>query len=177
MFFESLTQANSCSDFQNVDHWEDNKLDRTQSSRMGWSDISLSLTGPVVQDLRTHFAQRWNFIYDEKYGKKDTRYQRVSDAGGPGAQQGGFYPPPPTQQRDFDGEEGERGFGGEGEEGDRGLFGHRGGFRERIHQEYEEHYGQQHHGDQQQYQSHAGHSAQRGGVECQDCPQCLEMVP
>lgn len=57
--------ANIGTDFQNVDHWEENKLDRTQSSRMGWSDVALSLAGPVVQDLRTHFAQRWNFIYFE----------------------------------------------------------------------------------------------------------------
>lgn len=56
--------ANIQTDFQSVDHWEDNKLDRTQNSRMGWSDVALSLSGPVVQDLRTHFTQRWNFIWD-----------------------------------------------------------------------------------------------------------------
>ena len=35
-------------DFQDVSHWQNNKVDRTESSRMGWSDISVSLCGPVV---------------------------------------------------------------------------------------------------------------------------------
>ena len=65
-------------DFQDVNQWQNNKLDRKESSRMGWSDISVSLQGPVVEDLRVHFVQRWNFIYDEKYDvRKDTRYSRL----------------------------------------------------------------------------------------------------
>ncbi|KAH5422620.1 phospholipase [Parastagonospora nodorum] len=152
-------------DFQTVDHWEDNKLDRTQSSRMGWSDVALSLAGPVVQDLRTHFSQRWNFIYDAKYSKKATRYARLPDTSS-GAQEAGG----PSQQREFEGE-GERGFGGEGESGEsgeRGLFGRSGGLRqklfERANQEYLEHVG---HGQGGDYQQHAEHAAQRGGVDCQ----------
>ncbi|RXK34159.1 hypothetical protein BBD39_06110 [Arsenophonus endosymbiont of Bemisia tabaci Asia II 3] len=54
-------------DFQDVQHWQNNKLDRKFNSRMGWSDVSLSLRGPIVEDLKDHFAQRWNFIYYEKY--------------------------------------------------------------------------------------------------------------
>ena len=66
-------------DFQDVAHWEDNKLDRKDSSRMGWSDVSISLHGPVVEDLRAHFTERWNFIYDEKYTvRKDARYSRIT---------------------------------------------------------------------------------------------------
>ena len=66
-------------DFQNVTKYDENKLDRTKSSRMGWSDLSLCLRGPVVQDLRAHFVQRWNFIYDEKYDvRKDKRYTLLS---------------------------------------------------------------------------------------------------
>ena len=78
----------------------------------GWSDISVSLKGPVVEDLRTHFAERWNFIYDEKYTvRKDDRYVRLSPsqqsappvAGQPGQGQAS-YPPPtsgqPYQQQD-----------------------------------------------------------------------------
>ena len=66
-------------DFQDVAHWENNKLDRKDSSRMGWSDISISLHGPVVEDLRAHFVERWNFIYDEKYSiRKDVRYSRLT---------------------------------------------------------------------------------------------------
>lgn len=162
-------------DFQDVPNWENNKLDRTQSSRMGWSDVSLSLSGPAVQDLRTHFSQRWNFIYDEKYSKKDTRYARVS-ATASGAQQA------PPQQRGFDGEEGEgeRGFGGdrdEGEEGERGLFGRGGGegggFRNKLYNRAQQEFGrfgQQGEHQQQQYhqpQSHAEHGSQRGSADCQ----------
>ncbi|KAF2122858.1 hypothetical protein BDV96DRAFT_9074 [Lophiotrema nucula] len=162
-------------DFADVTNWENNKLDRTQSSRMGWSDVSLCLHGPAVQDLRTHFSQRWNFIYDEKYSKKDSRYSRLS-ASGSGAQEGGYFPPPP-QQRGFEGDEGERGFGDnddDREEGERGLFGRHsgGGFRDKLKQEFhqvEGRYGQQYGGSQQdQYQqSHATHGSQRGGVDCQ----------
>ena len=66
-------------DFQDVAHPDNNKLDRTTSSRMGWSDISISLHGPVVEDLKNHFAQRWNFIYNEKYDvRKDARYSRIT---------------------------------------------------------------------------------------------------
>lgn len=46
-------------DFQNVSNPENNALDRTKSSRMGWSDISISLKGPVIADLESHFIQRW----------------------------------------------------------------------------------------------------------------------
>jgi len=66
-------------DFSDVSNWENNKLDRTQSSRMGWSDISISLRGPVVEDLQAHFLERWNFIYDEKYNvRKDVRYSKLT---------------------------------------------------------------------------------------------------
>ncbi|KAH7330517.1 hypothetical protein BKA65DRAFT_528037 [Rhexocercosporidium sp. MPI-PUGE-AT-0058] len=62
-------------DFEDVTNWEHNKLDRTKNSRMGWSDISICLRGPVVQDLRAHFVQRWNFIFEEKYDvRKDPKY-------------------------------------------------------------------------------------------------------
>lgn len=134
---------------------------------MGWSDVALCLAGPVVQDLRTHFAQRWNFIYDEKYSKKATRYSRIPDTLS-GAQQGGIYPPPQGQQRGLEDEEGERGFG---EEGERGLFGHGGGgghFRQKLQSKFDE-FGHEHQqGQYEDYQqSHAEHSSQRGGADCQ----------
>lgn len=104
-------------DFNEVDHPFQNKLDRTKSSRMGWSDISICLKGPCVGDLIHHFVDRWNFIYDEKYNvRQDKRYIRLPDypdhrknegpqpvdsnpgSGQPGTQQqGGAFPPPPTQ--------------------------------------------------------------------------------
>ncbi|KAH3488238.1 hypothetical protein KXW24_005768 [Aspergillus fumigatus] len=73
-------------DFQDVVHWEKNQLDRKRTSRMGWSDISVSLHGPVVEDLRRHFVERWNFIYDTKYQvRKDARYARLVLPGRPGS--------------------------------------------------------------------------------------------
>lgn len=58
-------------DFQDVAHWQDNKLDRRFNSRMGWSDLSICLRGPVVQDLIQHFAQRWNYLYNSKYNSRE----------------------------------------------------------------------------------------------------------
>ncbi len=102
-------------DFSDVAHPFQNKLDRTKSSRMGWSDIALSFHGACVDDLRHHFIDRWNFIYDEKYNvRKDVRYTRLGDAFGHSASnppptvpvshqtiqsyQSGNYPPPPGSQ-------------------------------------------------------------------------------
>ncbi|KAF5520832.1 Phospholipase D1 [Colletotrichum aenigma] len=65
-------------DFADVDNWEQNKLDRTKSSRMGWSDVAISLSGPIVQSLSEHFVDRWNFIFDDKYTKKNPgKYGRI----------------------------------------------------------------------------------------------------
>lgn len=88
-------------DFQDVSHYQENKLDRRDSSRMGWSDISISLSGPVVEDLRAHFVERWNFIYNEKYDvRKDTRYSRLTftqNAAGTVPHQTSPAPPPASQ--------------------------------------------------------------------------------
>lgn len=88
-------------DFQDVSHYQENKLDRRDSSRMGWSDISISLSGPVVEDLRAHFVERWNFIYNEKYDvRKDTRYSRLTftqNAAGTVPHQASEAPPPAIQ--------------------------------------------------------------------------------
>ncbi|KAK1752128.1 hypothetical protein QBC47DRAFT_306240 [Echria macrotheca] len=65
-------------DFEDVQKWENNKLDRTKSSRMGWSDISISLSGPIVDSLAIHFVDRWNYIFDDKYTSRDVgKYQRL----------------------------------------------------------------------------------------------------
>ena len=92
-------------DFEDVVHWENNQLDRKSMSRMGWSDISVSLHGAVVEDLRRHFVERWNFIYDAKYKvRNESRYARLALYGRPtsstpqqpgqqpGAQQQNLYP-------------------------------------------------------------------------------------
>ncbi|RYP82035.1 hypothetical protein DL770_005718 [Monosporascus sp. CRB-9-2] len=65
-------------DFEGVNNWNHNQLDRTKSSRMGWSDISISMKGPIVHSLLEHFSDRWNFIFDEKYTAKDPgKYERI----------------------------------------------------------------------------------------------------
>ena len=89
-------------DFQDVVHWENNQLDRKTMSRMGWSDISVSLHGAAVEDLRRHFVERWNFIYDSKYKvRSDSRYARLALHGRPisltghqqaGSPQANLYP-------------------------------------------------------------------------------------
>ncbi|KAI6717349.1 hypothetical protein JHW43_000005 [Diplocarpon mali] len=66
-------------DFEDVANWENNKLDRTRNGRMGWSDISICLRGPIVDDLKAHFVQRWNFVYNEKYEvREDSRYTSLT---------------------------------------------------------------------------------------------------
>lgn len=66
-------------DFQDVSNWQNNKLDREASSRMGWSDVALSMNGPIVADLQEHFTQRWNYIFHEKYKiKNDGRFERLA---------------------------------------------------------------------------------------------------
>ncbi|RJE18557.1 Phospholipase [Aspergillus sclerotialis] len=86
-------------DFHDVVHWEKNQLDRRITPRMGWSDISVSLHGPVVEDLRRHFVERWNFIYDTKYDiRKDSRYGRLALYGRPSQPKpSGVHQPPPQQ--------------------------------------------------------------------------------
>ncbi|KZF26507.1 phospholipase D/nuclease [Xylona heveae TC161] len=81
-------------DFQDVSNWQNNKLDRKTNSRMGWSDLSISLRGPVVEDLKVHFVDRWNFIFNEKYNvREDSRYSRLSVA----ETQSGIVGQPPSQ--------------------------------------------------------------------------------
>lgn len=46
-------------DFSDVKNWDQNKLDRTKNSRMGWSDLSLCLNGPIISNLVDHFVDRW----------------------------------------------------------------------------------------------------------------------
>lgn len=68
-------------DFEGVDKWEQNKLDRTKFSRMGWSDISISLVGPIVKSLDLHFTDRWNYIWSQKYNYDgNTKYQKLEDS-------------------------------------------------------------------------------------------------
>jgi phospholipase D1/2 len=64
---------------------------------MGWSDISISLSGPIVQSLQIHFSDRWlaatpqmlletplttdrNYIFSQKYKEKDEEKYRIIEA-------------------------------------------------------------------------------------------------
>lgn len=76
-------------DFKNLDNWEHNKLSRLTTCRMGWQDISISLTGPAVTDVCRHFVDRWNFIRNMKYNSgspTDGRYQHLPSVGDQPAQ-------------------------------------------------------------------------------------------
>ncbi|KAL2864512.1 putative phospholipase D (PLD) [Aspergillus lucknowensis] len=91
-------------DFTDVAHPEQNKLDRTQTSRMGWSDVAVSLHGPAVGDLRHMFVERWNFIYDSKYqSRNDPRFSKLALYGHPHQsqhhQQGPHQQPQPGVQQ------------------------------------------------------------------------------
>lgn len=56
-------------DYEDLKHWEKTGLDRSTTPRMGWEDISVSLTGPAVVDICQHFIDRWNYIWDVKYSR------------------------------------------------------------------------------------------------------------
>ncbi|KXS09244.1 phospholipase D/nuclease [Gonapodya prolifera JEL478] len=58
-------------DFEGVDKWDHNQLDRNLAPRMSWSDISVSLAGPIVTNLVAHFVDRWNFIFGQKYNTEE----------------------------------------------------------------------------------------------------------
>ncbi|KAF8535067.1 hypothetical protein BDD12DRAFT_754061, partial [Trichophaea hybrida] len=68
-------------DFQHVDKYEDNTVSRLEISRMGWTDVAMSLMGPAVYDLKVHFTQRWNYIYTVKYDARQVpRYSFLDES-------------------------------------------------------------------------------------------------
>lgn len=140
-------------DFSDVQHWENNKLDRKYNSRMGWSDVALSAKGPVVEDLRAHFAQRWNFIYFEKYDvRKDVRYQPLLYS----PTRVGIIGHPYQTSQDGEGVEGE---------------GQYHGFRERMRQQFEQ--GRERLRDIQDYQRDYP-AGPLGGPRCQIARSCAK---
>ncbi|KAM3506697.1 hypothetical protein MY10362_002225 [Beauveria mimosiformis] len=62
-------------DFANVDDWSQNKLDRTQNSRMGWSDVALCMT--VLSNFLTKIR---NYVYGVKYGEQNDSKYKLMDA-------------------------------------------------------------------------------------------------
>ncbi|KAI0310875.1 phospholipase D/nuclease, partial [Amylostereum chailletii] len=60
-------------DFQDVYNYVSGTIDITQSPRMPWHDVHMTLVGPVVLDIVQHFTERWNEVKKRKY-KDDARY-------------------------------------------------------------------------------------------------------
>ncbi|KAL1842573.1 hypothetical protein VTJ49DRAFT_4856 [Mycothermus thermophilus] len=65
---------NRVMDFKNVDDWKQNELNKEESGRMPWHDVSVSIVGPAVYDIAEHFVLRWNFVKRDKY-KRDKRFE------------------------------------------------------------------------------------------------------
>lgn len=57
-------------DFQTVEDWEANELNKTDFGRMPWHDVAMAVIGECVVDIAEHFVLRWNFIKRDKY-KRD----------------------------------------------------------------------------------------------------------
>ncbi|RIA88545.1 hypothetical protein C1645_725863 [Glomus cerebriforme] len=58
-------------DFVNVADYSNEIIDKKQTPRMPWHDVSIGMVGPPARDVARHFVQRWNFIKDEKAYDKD----------------------------------------------------------------------------------------------------------
>ncbi|CBX99294.1 hypothetical protein IAQ61_000572 [Plenodomus lingam] len=71
-------------DFEGVDDWKSNKLNKLEYGRMPWHDVSMGVIGPAVYDIAEHFVLRWNFMKRDKY-KRDERYDWLTLEGREGA--------------------------------------------------------------------------------------------
>ncbi|KAF8540446.1 hypothetical protein BDD12DRAFT_880576 [Trichophaea hybrida] len=60
-------------DFQNVNDWKQNHLDKTKYGRMAWHDVSIGIVGPAVMSIAVHFVEKWNFIKRDKYKRSPKR--------------------------------------------------------------------------------------------------------
>jgi phospholipase D1/2 len=63
---------NRIMDFQTVDDWANNELNKTDFGRMPWHDVAMGVIGDCVYDIAEHFVLRWNFIKRDKY-KRDEK--------------------------------------------------------------------------------------------------------
>ena len=52
---------NRISDFNNVDLYLTESVDRSLLPRMPWHDVMVYLKGPSISDLVRHFVERWNY--------------------------------------------------------------------------------------------------------------------
>lgn len=58
---------NRIMDFQSVEDWRENELDKSQYGRMPWHDVAMGLIGDAVYDIAEHFVLRWNLVKRDKY--------------------------------------------------------------------------------------------------------------
>lgn len=58
---------NRIMDFQSVEEWRDNELDKSKYGRMPWHDVAMGLIGDAVYDIAEHFVLRWNLVKRDKY--------------------------------------------------------------------------------------------------------------
>ena len=63
---------NRIMDFQTVEDWANNELNKTDYGRMPWHDVAMGVIGDCVYDIAEHFVLRWNFIKRDKY-KRDAK--------------------------------------------------------------------------------------------------------
>ncbi|QKX59832.1 uncharacterized protein TRUGW13939_06974 [Talaromyces rugulosus] len=63
---------NRIMDFQSVNDWQNNELNKTDYGRMPWHDVAMGLTGDSVYDIAEHFILRWNCVKRDKY-KRDNK--------------------------------------------------------------------------------------------------------
>lgn len=63
---------NRIMDFQSVEDWAANQLDKTRYARMPWHDVSMGVIGDCVYDIAEHFVLRWNACKRDKYKRTAT---------------------------------------------------------------------------------------------------------
>ena len=61
---------NRIMDFQTVQDWANNELNKTEFGRMPWHDVAMAGVGEFVVDIAEHFVLRWNHLKRDKY-KRD----------------------------------------------------------------------------------------------------------
>jgi phospholipase D1/2 len=58
---------NRIMDFQTVEDWANNELNKVDYGRMPWHDVAMAVVGDCVYDIAEHFVLRWNFVKRDKY--------------------------------------------------------------------------------------------------------------
>jgi phospholipase D1/2 len=62
---------NRIMDFQTVEDWANNELNKVDYGRMPWHDVAMAVIGDCVYDIAEHFVLRWNFIKRDKYKRAE----------------------------------------------------------------------------------------------------------